>query len=724
MWKLRVFVAVVVVTLMIAVVLPAAAGEGGEGFFPQGVASGDPTPESVIVWTRVVDSDQPDVDLSVTLEVATNEDFTDMVVTKELTAEAQFDHCVKYLTAGLEPSTTYYYRFTYDPGDGPVHSRTGRTRTSPPPDADVPVRFAVVYGQDFGGRYYNSYAQLLADHPDDLDFVVHIGDYVYETAGDPSFQDPTDERKVVFEDLDGAIKLGSPEHPYYAASSLANYRTLYRTFRSDPMLQEVHARYPMVVIWDDHEYSNDCWGDVATYFNGQKDEADPVRRQHAEQAFMEWVPIGAGLDDNGVLEITADDLYPNSRIYRDLRWGANVDLLMTDYRTYRPDHLIPEGAFPGAIAVDEPTARQLLGDEMWEAVREKLDAYVDTRTLGLDILRETASLIAAQAYLQADPSLDQAEAISKGHEALWGKVSATYINLLYEAAGLPAPFDAQAMATMPRGVSYLYLGKTSLYSSMGSRYMVMYDPFQLLAGALFVASNGASENAFGTEQMVWIGGQLATSPAQWKILCSSVSMAPMILDFTNPAIAPMLPEGFPNALRTRVTVNVDQWEGFPHMREIVLNMLRGGGKTAVISGDIHASFVADHRGIYEFTAPAISSESLEDLVISAIKASPILGDLPGMEELLAQLAPMLQISAADETHFPQADLDYAETTSNGYAFFDVDADSMRVFYRLIDSTETVNDYYDDPDTLADLFTTVGFELREGVLSPIEEGGGE
>lgn len=718
MWKMRLIVRVAVAAVVLAMVVPAQAAAVG-GFFPQGVASGDPTPESVIVWTRVVDPARADADLAVTLEVATDPGFTDIVVTKELTAEARFDHCVKYWTYGLGPATTYYYRFGYDPGDGVTYSRTGRTRTAPSPGADVPVRFAVVYGQDYVGHYYNSYAQLLADHPDDLDFVVHIGDYVYETTGDPSFQDPTDQRKVEFEDTGGAIALGDPDNPYYAAASLANYRTLYRTFRSDPMLQEVHARYPMVVIWDDHEYSNDCWGDVATYFNGRKDEADPVRRRHSEQAFMEWVPIVAGLNSDGILDIGPDDLYPNSHIYRNIRYGANLDLLMTDYRAFRPDHLIPEGAFPGAIAVDEPTARQLLGDEAWDAVRTKLDPYVDTRTLGLDVLRETASLIAAQAYLQADPELDQAAAIAKGQQALRGKVSATYVNLLFEAAGLPAPFDATAMATMPRGVSYLFLGKTSLYSSMGSRYMVMYDPYQLLAGALFVASGGASENAYGDEQMGWITGKLAISPAQWKILCSSVSMAPMILDFTNPAIAPMLPEGFPDALKTRVTINVDQWEGFPNMREIVLGMLRAAGKTAVISGDIHASFVADHQGVYEFTPPAISSESLEGMVLEAVASDPILGQLPGLDELLAQLAPLLQISAADDAHFPQADLAYAETKSNGFAVVDVDAETLKVVYRLIDSSEVTTSYYDDPETLAGLFRTVGFVVQDGVLSPLE-----
>ncbi len=111
----------------------------------------------------------------------------------------------------------------------------------------------------------------------------------------PASQLPVPGRAIDFDDKAGAILLGTPDHPYYAASSLDNYRQLYRTYRSDPMLQALHENFPMVATWDDHEYSNDCHGAVATYFDKRKDENDPVRRRRAEQAFFEFMPTAIGI---------------------------------------------------------------------------------------------------------------------------------------------------------------------------------------------------------------------------------------------------------------------------------------------------------------------------------------------------------------------------------------------------------------------------------------------
>jgi len=715
MIRRAVFIVIIVVAALGLLVPAASASEGG--VFTHGVSSGDPRPDSVVLWTRAVDPGQPDGDLEVMLQVATDPDFGTVVQERTLTAAAEYDHCVKVKVTGLDPGTPYHYRFGAVQGEDVVWSRVGHTRTAPDPEADEVVRFAVAYGQDFAGRYYNSYLQMLRDHPDDLDFIVHLGDFVYETTGDPAFQDPSDERKVVFEDLDGAIQLGDPEHPYYAAASLANYRTLYRTFLGDPVFVEVRARYPMVVIWDDHEYSDDCWGDVATYFDGERDEADPERRRNAERAWMEWVPTEVGLGEDGTLDIGEDDLYPNSRIYRDLRFGTNLELLMTDYRTYRPDHLIPENAFPGAVAVEEDTLRMMLGDEMFEQVAPYLDAYVDLQDLGLDVLTHTAYLIASQVVLMANPGMDLKTAIKEAEALLADRVSATYVNMLFQAAGYDPPFPPDTMARLERGLTYLYLGKTSEFSSLGSRYMVMRDPFSLYAGALFMGSQGASENALGDAQMAWLGQALATSTARWNIVASSVSMAPMILDFTNPAIEPTLPEGFPDSLRTRINLNVDQWEGFPNMRKILLDMFRETGNTVVISGDIHASFVADHQGVWEFTTPAISSESLQELVTNTVTNDPILGDIPGLEELLAQLTPIFLISASDPQVTPSS-LTYAETLSAGYAAFEVGPDAITATYRQYPADLVTTSFYEDPEGLEEVMKTVGFVLQDGVVTPI------
>jgi len=214
----------------VIVVLFAVAGvAAASDYFPQSVASGDPRPDSVVLWTRV-DSPTDEEPKALLLEVATNATFSNVVATRELSAWADNDYCVKAKVDGLQPYQDYYYRFTYG---GTEISPIGRTRTAPTPDMDVEVRFAVVYCQDYVGRYYNAYLKMLLDHDEDIDFIVHLGDYIYETTGDPQFQDPSDERKIEFEDTEGAIQLGSGDDVYYAAASLSNYRDIYRTYRTD-----------------------------------------------------------------------------------------------------------------------------------------------------------------------------------------------------------------------------------------------------------------------------------------------------------------------------------------------------------------------------------------------------------------------------------------------------------------------------------------------------------
>ncbi len=712
--KMRAFFGVTVAVLLAASACTAAS------FFPQSVASGDPHPDSIVLWTRVVDVAQPDADLPLSVAVATDADMTQTVATRDVTAKTAYDHCVKVRIEGLDPDTTYYFQFSYDDGATVHLSPVGRTRTAPAADSDRAVHFAVAYGEDYIGRYYNAYLDLLRQHPDNVDFLLYIGDYVYETTGDPTFQKTNTGRKMVFTDTAGAIQLGTADAPDYAASSLANYRTLYKTYLSDPVFQQVRATYPEVVIWDDHEFSDDCWGAHATYFDGRTDEYEPERRRHAEQAWMEYVPTEVGLGPDGTLDINANNLYPDSGDYRDYRYGENLHLILTDYRTFRPDHLVPENAFPGAIAVDAATIQQMLGQNGYNGIAASLDPYINIDLLasaGLNIFRQTATLILSQAYAMENPALDQAAALGKAQEALHGNVSTTYLNLLFEAAGLPAPFTPQIAATLPRGISYLFLGKQNLYSSTGSRYLLMNDPFRLYAGSRFTATNGAAENAFGSQQMAWLQQTLSQPPATWNVLVSSVSMAPMVLDFTNPAIAAMLPPDFPDVFRQRLLINADQWDGFPDMRAVILGMLRQIPNPVVIGGDIHGSFVVDHQGVYEFTGPAISSESLQDMVRTKAESLPQLANMPGLDQLVAHLDPILQLSAQDHQHVTPADIVATDTSSHGYLFVTAAPDAWTATLRLAPDDVVNTSYYDDPEALDTLFHNVTFELKDGTLTP-------
>src|SRR5262249_11766151 len=153
---------------------------------------------------------------------------------------------------------------------------------------------------------------------DAVDFVVHLGDYIYETDGNPSFQTPTESRSIVLPD---GLSINDSTK---AAVTLADYRSLYRQYRSDPDLQEVQRLFPFVVTWDDHEFGDDSWRDHTTHFNGTMgDEEVPQQRQDADQAWFEYQPADVPWDGSKD--------YPNDiKIYRTLRYGKNLELFLTD----------------------------------------------------------------------------------------------------------------------------------------------------------------------------------------------------------------------------------------------------------------------------------------------------------------------------------------------------------------------------------------------------------
>jgi alkaline phosphatase D len=298
--------------------------------YPQGVASGDPTPDSVILWTRVEPGDEATA--TVTYEVALDEQFSMLVSSGELTVDAMTDHTVRLKITGLEPYTRYYYRFQ----SRATPSVTGRTKTAPAPDADVAVRFAVASCQDYNGRNYYSWRALAAEP--DVDFVLFLGDYIYETAADPRFQEMGG-RSVTLPDGLALTEDGEAK----AALTLADYRSLYRQYRSDPDLQAMHAMAPFVCTWDDHEFADDSWQDHSTHFNeAQGDEGNNERRTAASRAWYEYQPADVTYDSSAT--------FPNDlSIYRDFRFGKHCELFLTDTRSYRADHIIPEGPDNGAV---------------------------------------------------------------------------------------------------------------------------------------------------------------------------------------------------------------------------------------------------------------------------------------------------------------------------------------------------------------------------------------
>jgi alkaline phosphatase D len=323
--------------------------------FPQGVASGDPRPDRVVLWSRVepAEAGRTDADdIELAYVIAKDEVLADVVARGTLTAKASADHTVRLVPTGLEPGRFYHYRFELA-GVEParvVTTQVGRTKTAPAKDADVPATFVFCSCQDYIGRYWHAWKQLLAEKPD-LDFVLFLGDYIYESVNDARFQQTNPERAIKLPDSIDTSP--AQDKSRLAAGTLADYRFLYKAYRKDPSLREVHRLWPFIITWDDHEFADDCWQDHSTSWNeldpitkGFTDEKNTARRTAANRAFSEFQPLDVVYKDNLTFPF-------DIQIYRQLSWGKHVDIFMTDQRSYRADHLIPEG--PADFAVGKLT---------------------------------------------------------------------------------------------------------------------------------------------------------------------------------------------------------------------------------------------------------------------------------------------------------------------------------------------------------------------------------
>ncbi len=295
-----------------AAALPAIATAADEPVFAHGVASGDPLPDAVLLWTRVTPT--PDATpgsgvgptVTVTWEVAADPAFATVVASGSVTTGPGRDHTVKADATGLNPATTYYYRFRLD---GAV-SATGTTRTAPGLSAAVArLRFGVVSCSNVPAGHFAAY-RYLAERGD-LDAVLHLGDYIYEYAGDFN---------------GGAVR---PHDPPHEILTLADYRRRHAQYKSDEHLKRLHATVPFIATWDDHEVANDAWSGGAENHQPDTEGDYATRKAVAHQAYFEWMPVRNEAD----------------RIYRRLRFGLLAELSMLDLRSYRSQQVgIGDGA--------------------------------------------------------------------------------------------------------------------------------------------------------------------------------------------------------------------------------------------------------------------------------------------------------------------------------------------------------------------------------------------
>jgi alkaline phosphatase D len=285
---------------VLAVSTPSIAKTRARGAFTHGVASGDPTSQSVILWTRFVPEDGRTCRIG--WEVADDESFQRIVRRGEAVASAARDWCVKVDASGLPSGRSFAYRFLAQ-----TPSITGLTRTAPA-RGDAPLRLALFSCSNLPFGHFTVYGHAAARA--DIDLCVHVGDYIYEY------------QRGKYPGATEAVP-GRVIEPEGEIITWNDYHRRYQSYRADPDLQELHRVKPWITVWDDHELANDTWKDGAEEHNPEKEGDWVMRRLSAAQAYDDWMPIRTGTN---VL-----------KTYRAFRWGDMIDLFALDTRSIGRD---------------------------------------------------------------------------------------------------------------------------------------------------------------------------------------------------------------------------------------------------------------------------------------------------------------------------------------------------------------------------------------------------
>lgn len=356
----------------LAATLPARAVDQAPAFL-HGVASGDPLPDGVLLWTRVTPVPEaipgsglgPDTEVSWT--VARDKAFTQVVAKGSTTATAASDHTVKADIRGLEPATDYWFRFSAQGTDSPA----ARTRTAPAPDAAVTgLRFGVVSCANWEAGYFSSYRHLAARG--DLDAWLHLGDYIYEYG------------TGAYGTRDRVVR---PHAPAHEIVTLADYRVRHARYKTDPDLQALHAAAPVVAIWDDHEIANDAWSQGAENHTEGAEGTWSARQAAAKQAYFEWMPVRPAI---------------TGTTYRRLRFGKLADLSLLDLRSFRSQQVKvgdgevddPDRTLTGRAQLDWLKSGLKASDTTWRLVGNSvMISPFAVGSLSADLLKPLAKLL-------------------------------------------------------------------------------------------------------------------------------------------------------------------------------------------------------------------------------------------------------------------------------------------------------------------------------------------
>ncbi|MFF6823332.1 alkaline phosphatase D family protein [Streptomyces longwoodensis] len=356
----------------LAAALPARAADEAPAFL-HGVASGDPLPDGILLWTRVTPTAAATPgsgigpDLEVEWVMARDKALTTVVAKGSVTATAASDHTVKADVRGLQPATDYWFRFSAGGTDSPV----ARTRTAPAVDAAVPgLRFGVVSCANWEAGYFSAYRHLAARS--DLDAWLHLGDYIYEYGTGQ------------YGTRDTVVR---PHAPGHEILTLADYRTRHGRYKTDPDLQALHHKAPVVAIWDDHEFANDAWSGGAENHTEGAEGTWTARQAAARQAYFEWMPVRPAIAGT---------------TYRRLRFGKLADLSLLDLRSFRSQQVKtgngdvddPDRTLTGRAQLDWLKAGLQSSDTTWRLVGNSvMISPFAIGSLTADLLKPLAELL-------------------------------------------------------------------------------------------------------------------------------------------------------------------------------------------------------------------------------------------------------------------------------------------------------------------------------------------
>lgn len=330
--------------------------------YPQGVASGDPRPDSVLLWTRRPPAEEGTATRLV-VEVATDAAFQHVVSRRTVPIGGDNDWTCRVLAAGLEPRRVYWYRFTDERGNG---SRIGRTITAPAIDDPAPMPFAFVSCQNVNLGACNAYRRMIWEDErasttgaEPLGFVLHLGDFVYEIVWYPEDKPHGMYDRSIHDVV--RYRTGEKHGAVHVPTTVDDYRTLYRGYLADPDLQDARARWPFVYVWDNHEFSWRGWQSQQNF--GAAAIPAETRKVAANQAWFEYQPARVRqpahphgdrfvaprvrdvpltrLDEHG-LGLEPDNLAAirSLEIFRTMRWGRHVELVITDNRSFRSEPVL------------------------------------------------------------------------------------------------------------------------------------------------------------------------------------------------------------------------------------------------------------------------------------------------------------------------------------------------------------------------------------------------